>query len=175
MRIILLISSCILLFGCKHYKDPDPFSDDRINKHYCNDPSAINFNWDFPGIPDNTVCIYPAQIFSGNYFYRDSILGKDLSVLGVDSFPITVTQIDSTRLKILGLCGTEFYTAKANRFFQFTLDTVVGNGQQFCNPLDTISGNGKKFSIADTSTIKLSYQLLSDTGISYHSGTAIKL
>jgi hypothetical protein len=165
----------VLFASCKKYKDPAPISDSRLTTKYCNDPSAINYNWDFPGVPDNSVCIYPADIFKGTYFYRDSITNEEGSVLKTDSFTLSITQLDTTHLEIIGFCGTNIHTAKANRYFKFVLDSLAGNGQVFCNNKDTIAGNGSKYSISDTNTIKFNYQLLTDTGIVTHTGTAIKL
>jgi hypothetical protein len=174
MYLRLSLLSILFLVSCKKYKDPAPFTDDRIKNKYCNDPSAINYNWDFPGIPDNTVCIYPADIFKGNYFYRDSILNLEGGVLKTDSFPITITQLDSTHLTIAGFCGSNSHSAKATRFFSFVLDSLVGYGQVFCNNKDTISGGGSKFSLSDTSTIQFDYILQTDTGVVIHQGTATK-
>lgn len=171
-RIILLL--VVAIASCKKYKDPDPISDARLNTKYCNDPAAVNYNWDFPGIPDNNVCIYPAQLFKGNYLYTDSILNIDGAVLKVDSFPISLSQIDSTHLTIKGFCTSTDFSAKANRFFKFVLDSLVGYGQTFCNGKDTICGGGSKLGIGDTSTIQFNYTLQTDTGVVIHRGTAVK-
>jgi hypothetical protein len=167
--VILIISSC------KRYKDPDPFKDSRINQPYCNDPSAINYNWDFPGVPDNSKCIYPAEIFKGNYFYRDSEITASGNIGNLDSFPITITQIDSTKLEIVGFCGTKIHTAKANRFYTFVLDSLTGNGQNFCSTTDTVEGKGQKQNLTDTTFIKFNYTTLQNGVSVIHSGTATKL
>ncbi len=174
MKIRLITLSILFLLSCKGYKDPAPFTDPRIVNKYCNTPSAINYNWNFPGVPDSTTCIFPAQIYSGNYFYRDSIFNSSGLLLNEDSFPLTFIQIDTTRLKIIGFCTGDTIHATATRFYKFIIDTVVGRGQLFCNPLDTISGNGSKFDLTDTLNIKLVYEVATDTGIVYHAGTATK-
>lgn len=174
MRFYFILLIGIVFSACKKYKDPAPISDSRLTSKYCNDPAAINYNWDFPGVPDNNVCIYPAQIFKGNYMYHDSILNPEGGVLKVDSFPITIIQNDSTHLTLKGFCLGTDHTAKANRFFKFVIDSLVGYGQTYCNSKDTISGGGSKIGIGDTNTIQFNYLLQTDTGVVTHKGTAIK-
>jgi hypothetical protein len=172
---IWLLAALFVISACKKYKDPDPITDSRLTTKYCNDPAAINYNWDFPGVPDNSVCIYPAQIFKGNYMYHDSIVNGEGSVLKTDSFPMTVVQLDSTHLTLKGFCLGTDHSAKANRFFKFVIDSLVGYGQTFCNNKDTISGGGSKSGIGDTNTIQFNYILQTDTGAVQHKGTANKL
>ena len=170
------ILAFILLFtgACKKYEDPDPFTDSRIKNKYCNIPSAINYNWDFPGIADNSTCIFPAQIYKGSYLFHDTITNNLGEFISKDSFYITLLQVDSTRLTISGFCGNDQYLAKATRFFKFTLDSLVGNGQVYCNNKDTIAGGGSKIGIQDTTSIQMIYQLQTDTGVVFHKGTAFK-
>ncbi len=174
MTIRLLFLSMFFLLSCKRYKDPQPFTDPRIVNKYCNIPSAINYNWSFPGIPDDSMCIFPAQIYSGTYFYRDSIYNSTGLLLNQDSFLLTFTQLDTTRLRITGFCGTDSLKATANRYYKFTIDSLVGYGQLLCQPTDTIYGRGSKFDLNDTLTIRMSYEVATDTGIVYHAGTATK-
>ena len=174
MPIRILALLLLLTAACKKYEDPDPFTDDRIKNKYCNIPSAINYNWDFPGIADNTTCIFPAQIYKGNYLFHDTVVNALGEYISKDSFLVSFLQIDSTRLTISGFCGYNLHYAKATRFFKFTLDSLIGNGQVFCNNKDTIAGGGSKIGIHDTSTIQIVYQLQTDTGIVFHKGTAFK-
>jgi hypothetical protein len=170
------ILALLLLFfcACKKYKDPEPVTDSRIKNKYCNIPSAINYNWDFPGVEDNSTCIFPAQIYTGSYFFHDTTIDEAGAFIRKDSFPVSFVQIDSIHLTISGFCGATAHKATASRFLKFTLDSLQGNGQTFCNSKDTIAGNGFKAGIQDTSTIQLVYQLQTDTGIVYHKGTAFK-
>ncbi len=172
---IRIIALFLLFFcACKKYTDPEPFTDSRIKNRYCNIPSAINYNWDFPGVEDNTTCIFPAQIYKGNYIFHDTTITQAGEFIRKDSFYISFVQIDSTKLTITGFCGATPHMATANRFFKFTLDSLKGNGQTFCNNIDTIAGGGSKTGIQDTSTIQIVYQLQTDTGVIFHKGTAFK-
>jgi hypothetical protein len=175
MRLALILFFGLALGACKKYKDPEPFTDPRIKNKYCNDPSAINYNWDFPGVADNSTCIYPAEIFAGQYFYRDSLFNATGEVVKTDSFPLSIQALDSVNLTISGFCASGFFTAKASRFFQFTIDSLLGNGQEYCGFDDTLSGKGVKSGIADTTLIKFTYQIQTDTGLIQHAGTATKL
>lgn len=165
----------LLLFAaCKPYKDPDPITDPRLeNSSYCNDPSAVNYNWGFPGIPDNTLCIFPSDVFEGNYIWYDTILDVNRTVMGYDSVFATVSKIDTTSISITGRCG---YNLKltANKFLTIIIDSIDGNGQIFCQPNDTIIGSGIKTGFSDTTTFRLNYTIVSDTGSSTHESIFIK-
>ncbi len=166
--------SLLVFFSCKKYKDPDPFSDSRIKNHYCNDPSAVNFNWDFPGIADNTVCIYPSDIFERNFTMFDTTINDVDSVLNTSFYDIEISKIDSTKLTLKGFCGATIFTAKANRYLKFELDSIVYFGQLFCNPSDTIIGNGYRKTFADTTAFYFNYVLQTPNGIEKHKTFAVK-
>ncbi len=165
----------LLVFGCKKYTDPQPFTDSRINNPYCNVPSALNYNWGFPGIADNSLCIYPSTFFSGTYFYRDTIYDATGNVMGQDSFQVTITAIDTTAVHITGFCGTNIIKAKANRYYKLVYDSTFVVGQHLCSNDDTLIGGGSKKDFLDTMTVKFNYQINNTSGVSFHAGTANKL
>ena len=174
MRYYLFVIVLFFVTGCEKYKDPAPFSDPRIVNKYCNIPSAINFNWDFPGIEDNSTCIFPAQLYNGIYKFYDTTYGSVGDTIATDSFLLTFTQIDSTRLRIEGFCTGTPITATANRFYKFTIDSLVKNGQILCGSADTIEGMGTKADIYDTTTLRMSYEISNDTLKIRHAGMGIK-
>jgi hypothetical protein len=164
----------LLFAACEGYKDPAPFTDPRIINNYCNIPSAINYNWNFPGIPNDSVCVFPAQIYQGNYRFYDSVFNTTGLLLEEDTLDLTFTQLDTTRLLINGFCAGLTLKATANRFFKFTLDSLAGNGQLFCTSTDTLLGGGSKTDLSDTLKMQLSFELITPTGTFLHTGTAIK-
>ena len=172
MKFLPLIIFIFCFFGCKRYEDPAPFTDPRIANKYCNTPSAINYNWNFPGVPDSTTCIFPAEIFNGTYLFHDSIFNSVDTFLSSSTYPLTFDDIDTSHFNVTGFCTGITIKATANRYFKFTIDTLVGNGQALCLN-DTISGKGSKNFITDT-TIHLEFEVLNDTGTVYHAGTAFK-
>lgn len=170
----LLFVTFIFIAACKPYQDPDPISDPRLEESsYCNDPAAINYNWGFPGVPDNTLCIYPSDVFTGNYVWRDTILDGNRNVLGFDSAFVTITKIDTTRVNINGRCGYDLKLT-ADEFLNIVIDSIDGNGQKFCQANDTIIGSGLKTGFSDTTTFTLNYTIISDTGSSMHESLFIK-
>ncbi|MEZ5047562.1 MAG: hypothetical protein R2831_11295 [Chitinophagaceae bacterium] len=176
MHKYLWVLAALLLFSCKKYKDPNPFTDPRIVSPYCNDPSAVNYNWDFPGKPDNSVCIYPTDVIQGAYFYHDTIYNSTGDVIKRDSFTLNFSKIDTVHFTIQGFCtGTQSISARATRYLLFSIDSLLGNGQEYCGLDDTIMGKGKKYSIESSAPIKLEYQIQTDSGMVFHYGTAIKL
>ena len=172
MRNLALIL-LVLLSACKPYEDPQPIDDPRLNNPYCNDPAAVNYNWNFPGVPDNSVCFYPSEVFEGNYVWYDTVLDNNLLPISWDSTNITLTKVDTTSLQLTGKCG---YTLNltAGRFLAITIDSIIGNGQEFCRMGDTIVGSGLKSGVVDTTTFTLNYEILSDTGNSTHKAFFLK-
>lgn len=173
MRWIAFSLLLVLMGSCKKYQDPAPFTDPRLTNPYCNDPAALNYNWGFPGVPDNAICIYPSTIFSGNYTYYDSTYNEAGEVTGSDSFLLTITAVDTSKVTIVGFCGTNTLQAKADKYYKLRIDSTFSQGQHLCSTSDTITGSGSKKNISD-STIKLSFQLNESTGITHHAGLAIK-
>jgi hypothetical protein len=188
MRYIILICAFIV-FGvavfvsCKKYKDPAPKTDPRLTTHYCNDPIAANYNVGFPGIPDNTLCVYPRDLFVGTYIYHDSVWiePKDIYVFA-DSFILTISAVPNSLVKILvsGFCksgGT--FSMTAGPTYVATVDSIVGDtttlyqGQFLCRTLDTLSGTITKDKV-DSTLLHMSLQVVSDTGITMHYGSAVK-
>ena len=163
----------LLIAACKPYEDPEPITDPRINNPYCNDPAAINFNWGFPGVPDNSQCFYPADVFEGNYVWQDSTLNDNGAVIAYDSIFSTINKIDSTRFEIIGRCNANVKLT-ASRFLTFTIDTIVGDGQIFCRATDTIAGSGMKVGVSDTSTFFMNYSVITDTGTTTHKAKFVK-
>jgi hypothetical protein len=172
--ILLAAMALLLLFSCKKYKDPDPQTDPRIQDLYCNDPSAINYNWNFPGIPDNTTCFYPSDVFAGNYTYYDSTLNDDLDVIAMDTFTISLVKIDTVRMTLSGFCTGAPLSITADQFLRLVLDSIDGDGQQLCLGADTMIGGGKKVTVLDTTNITFSYEIESGNARTTHKGTAIK-
>lgn len=172
----LLVACLFMVLGmaCKRYTDPDPFSDDRLTNPYCNDPSAVNYNWGFPGKPDNSVCVYPSAVFAGQYQVNDTVWDNAQNPVLTQSFSLHIIPIDTVRMKLIGFCDTAVHTARANRFLRFNLDTVIGLGQLYCAGKDTLLVQGNKLSLTDTGGFNMEYYLMTDTGVVIHRGRAYK-
>jgi hypothetical protein len=154
--------------------------DPRLTQLYCNDPDAVNFNWNFPGTPDSSVCFYPTDVFAGTYELKDSVYFDSSHLfIQANTFYITIQKHTKTKMAILGLClngGSVLLTARPN--FSATLDTMVGDstskimGQRICDLADTINGSLSKDQLND-SIIYFSLRISSDSGlITNHIGRA---
>ncbi len=180
----LLIVSCSIFFSCAKYKDSKAGSDPRLTNPYCNDPNAVNYNWGFPGKPDNTICFYPADLFKGVYLFHDSISIQSSGLfIYADSLLLTISGIPNsqTKISILGFCPNGIgLTLTANTSFSASVDTTEGDsvtnwGQQFCSLGDTVNGTVTKDRIND-SLMYFSFQVASDTGvITMHIGSARRI
>ena len=178
-KILLLTLSCsVAIYACSKYKDPDPAQPDpRLNNPYCNDSRAINYNWGFPGKPDNSVCIYPVDPFLGSWVLTDTIYLVNGDISGVQTKNLTFTATEDTiltHLSVSGWCGgtTPFYLT-ANKYRKAVVDTLlIGSiGQYLCNNTDTLSG----MMTAKTDTFRIDLAITNASGTTYHKGTAIKL
>jgi hypothetical protein len=178
---MLSLAGSAVFFSCAKWKDPAPVNDPRLTNPYCNDPAAVNYNWGFPGKPDNSICFYPNSLFVGSYMYYDSVY-KDTLFLGADSFLINISSPDTshTRIFLNGMCGhTLLLTALPG--YQATVDTVVGDtatansGQLgFCRQQDTLSGIISRDRLDSPTVLHISFQVASDTGLTTHIGSAKK-
>jgi hypothetical protein len=176
----LLVTTGIVV-SCKKYQDPKATNDPRLTNPYCNEPKAVNYNLGFPGRPDKTVCIYPTDLFTGNYFFRDSVFKTaDNLFLLADSFPINITRASDTVINVIGFCPSgAILKLTAGPTYIATVDTTVGDtsvlnwGQIFCRTQDTVTGTITRDRV-DTLLLHVVLQIASDTGMTTHIGEARK-
>jgi hypothetical protein len=178
--LLYLIGLACTMAACKKWEDKKGNDDDRLNRPYCNDPAAVNFNWDFPGKPDNSVCFYPYEFFVGQYTFYDKTTYSIEAVPGPTyQFDISIRRDDTSRVKLLlgGFCATDIRFT-ADRYYKAfadstssTIDSSKLPGQLVCNPGDTLSGTVAR--LTEDSLI-ISFSVLTDTGIVNHSGKAVR-
>jgi len=191
-------SSCIILTiyifvvlltfsSCKKWKDSIATDDPRLHdRKYCNDPEAVNYNWEFPGVPDNSICIFPSDLYKGIYTFTDSVYNSNEifdSLLSKQTYTIQVLAMSKKHLAIIGFCsndtlfftaGRTTYSASADSTLKLN-DSTKAFGQPMCRMLDTLTGTITKNSLDTTNTkIKFNWKVVSDTGSNYHKGTAVK-
>ena len=178
IAILLAVGSC-MFFSCAKWKDPKGYDPNLTGRYYCNDPIAVNYNWGFPGKPDNTICFYPTDLFKGTYFFRDSIY-RDTLFIRADSFTLTMEAISRTKINVVGFClnGNKI-TLTAGPTYVATVDTTEGDtttinhGQMLCRIQDTVSGTISKDRV-DSMLLHITLQVASDTGMTTHYGNARK-
>ena len=171
----VLIVLILLTASCRKYKDEPGPTDVRLARKYCNDPEAVNFNRDFPGTADNSVCYYPSDVFKGQYNFVDSIFdGANIRIAEVP-LVLNFSATSHTRLLLSGFCGSGAGTLSltANRQLRANLDTTIMDGQPLCRSKDTASGYISQLP-SDSTKIRFYFTVVSDTGVAYHQGTAIR-
>ena len=174
MRYILFfILFSVVLASCKKVADTPAEEYEGQNNPYCNDPEAINYNHSFPGTPNNAICIYPTDPFTGTYALDDTIYTADFASFYTVRDTITVYSLSKTSMAIVGFCGPyDSLKLTAGRYYRASLDSTTTLGQFLCNSRDTISGTLRSDSIG----LKVDFVLLSDTaGTKFFKGTAIKI
>ena len=163
----------LILASCEKYKDvPGDPNNPLLQRPYCNDPAGVNYNWDFPGKPDNATCIYPADVFVGNYTYTDSIYDASQSFIRAQVLNLNVSSSGQEKIAISGFCPGSSISLTASRRLRADADTVVGFGQLLCRPTDTVTGAISRPDI--TGSVLFDFTVISDTGLNYHRGSAVK-
>jgi len=180
--ILLIILSTLAFASCKKWEDKAGEGDDRLSRPYCNDPEASNYNLDFPGTPDNSICFYPYEAFLGTYEFNDSsYYSTDYVYGGNRMYTLTIRRQDTSKRQLLlsGFCGTDirFTADKYLRAYADSTDHPTDStklpGQLICNPIDTLSGY-MNFVNRDSGILRINFTVLTDTGIVYHTGRAVK-
>jgi hypothetical protein len=177
---ILLALTVIVFYACKKYKDPpDATLDPRLTNHYCNDPRAVNYNWNFPGIEDSSICIYPVDSFVGTWTFHDTVYLPSGDTESVQIKQLVFTSTEDTlksHLAVAGWCGgnVPFYVT-ASKYNRADVDTFPGGpfGQYLCSQTDTLNGSVNK-NTGDPNTMKIDFTVNNQQGIKYHRGTAIR-
>jgi hypothetical protein len=184
LKLILLaaIVPAVLFYACKKYEDParPDIGNGLDGRYYCNDPIAINYNWNFPGHPDNTKCIYPVDSFLGTWAFKDYVLlpNGDTDAV-VDRMLTFVSTEDSIErhLAVTGWCtgNTPFYLT-ATKYGKAEVDTLPGGspGQFLCVTTDTLNGKFLKSAYQSGDSMKVDLSVSDVDGIKYHKGIAIK-
>lgn len=171
------------LIACKKYEDPAK-PDIILTNHYCNDPIAANYNHGFPGIPDNSVCVYATDFFEGAWIWVDSIYDADMNfqqrqTRNLSFSPLSLNE-DSlrTRLTVAGFCDNNtILKIRANKYASALTDTLVAGtngGQIFCNTTDTVSGYFKRTNDTLTQSMNIILTENKPSGVFYHKGLAVK-
>lgn len=180
-KFLLYILLVLAFASCKKWEDTKGKDDDRLSRPYCNDVDAINYNWDFPGKPDNSVCFYPYEYFVGQYkFYDTTTYSIDMLTGPTYQFDLTIQRQDTSKRKLLltGYCSTGI-TFTADRYYRAWADSTDNSpedstklpGQLVCNPQDTLSGY---ISRLHEDTLRITFAVLTDTGIVNHTGKAVR-
>lgn len=171
------------LAACDKYKDPPP-TDLGLTRKYCNDPIAANYNDSFPGIPDNSVCIYPNELFKGTWLFRDSVYLPDMTFFQAQDYTLTFLPgnpaLDTLKNKVTvsGFCSNGNTLALTTTRFGLamtdTLVTYTQGGQLFCTPTDTVSGMFRLIFEATGNRIQIQMNEQAPGGSYIHTGYATK-
>jgi hypothetical protein len=174
MRHIVFIFILFIGFvSCKKAVDTPGAQYAGQEQPYCNDPEAINYNYQFPGTANNMTCTFPTDPFTGQFTLSDTVYTADFASYYVLFHTVNVYAISKTKMAVVGFCGiSDSIKLTAGRYYKASIDTTILNGQALCNPKDTISG----FFEADSIGIKIKFTMNSEIeGIKYHTGRGIRI
>jgi hypothetical protein len=180
IKIFISAALLALFYACSKSEPFDTASAELFSDRYCNDPIAINYNHGFPGTADNSICIYPTDVFKGSFSLKDSIYDADFNLDTVLDYLVTFHTVSLTNVKLSGFCiNGDTVRMTADRYYRAAVDSTMlpdssmVEGHVFCRGVDTIKGNIIKYD-GDTAKIRINFIIASDTGINYHIGTGIK-
>lgn len=167
-----ILFTLMLCSACKKWQDK-PAPNLGLTNRYCNIPEAINYNQGFPGIEDNSICVFAAQPFVGNYAFKDTIY-TETDTLYPSSNSFNITSNDRYKFVLNDFCSnTNQLFFRANRYYHAEADTIIGSGTQLmCRSVDTLSGF-LDYRTSDSS-LYIEFKVVSDTGTSTHKGRAYK-
>lgn len=143
---LLALAWALLGTGCAKYKDPPKASpDDRLTNHYCNDPRAVNYNWGFPGIADNGVCVFPVDSFVGRWRVLDSVFLPNGDLYQVSERDLSIEGLGDSllaQMRLSGWCDRSGLYFTATKYSRAYADTLIegSGGQLACNTTDTLMG-----------------------------------
>lgn len=184
--VLMVFSFVVAISSCEKWEDKKAEQDPRLqDRKYCNDPEAVNYNWNFPGVPDNTVCFYPSDLFTGTFLYTDSVYSSNNvfdSAGSLNTYTLFITPLSKNKFVIKGFCPTDSLKFTAGRSTYMAIsdsllkvnDSTFLPGQFLCRINDTLTGtitNNKNDSLDN---LYINWTVVSDTGVNYHRGTAIK-
>jgi len=192
LALLLFSAAGFLLYSCAKYKDSKGYTDPRLTRPYCNDPAAVNYNDSFPGRPDDSTCIYPADEFAGTYIFHDSIYNDSNLFIAYDSLVLRIKAVNDSQFAMLGFNNDTIHwdtltaqitlTAYVDTSKPWGIDTNTGVAGWLmyttpspCGGLacDTLSGTMTRDPI-DTSIVHVSFVVVGSTGANTHAGTAYK-
>ncbi|MBW7912689.1 MAG: hypothetical protein H3C54_03075 [Taibaiella sp.] len=177
---LISLALLALFYACTKQEPFDTASQEKFAGRYCNDPIAINYNHGFPGTADNSICIYPTDVFQGSFVLKDSVYDADFNLDTVLDYMVKFNTISLTNTRLSGFCiNGDTVRLTADRYYRAAVDSTMLpdssmiEGHVFCRGVDTIKGNILKIE-GDTPKIRINFIIASDTGINYHIGTGIK-
>jgi len=177
--LLIFILGGVVFSSCKKWQDPSATHPPGLDTmFYCNIPTAVNYNWGFPGTADNSLCFYPTDVFTGSYMMHDSVYQDTLFLLA-DSFLVSINRLSDTTMSVAGFCKNgNSIIMSADLSYTATVDTMVGDsltfrGQLLCRMLDTVAGFISKDKF-DTTLLHVTFMVASDTGVATHYGSARK-
>ncbi len=148
--VVLFIISLFSVGSCRKYSDPAPIEDERLDTNfYCNDPDAVNYNWDFPGTPDQGECIFPADAFEGSYTILDSSFSTTDSFVSASVYNNgELDKVANNYVNLSNYCNTSIKLLLTT-FLEISTDTADGHTYDQC-VTDTFTLSGIKLSIDTT-------------------------
>lgn len=154
----LSILSCLAIGSCQPPDDPvPPDISDQIERRYCNDPFAVNYNDSFPGIPDNDRCYYPYDLVSGRWASLDSVFKQDGEFIEIVEKELAITRTETeekNKVILSNWCtGPGSLAMIVNKYGRIDIENTLEypiEGQVTCGT-DTLLGAGQ-YKVLDSDT-----------------------
>lgn len=151
----------------------------NIDRKYCNDPFAVNYNDSFPGIPDNSTCVYAYDVYLGAWVLYDSTFKEDSSFYQFKEMEIAfdiAPSEEKNEMNMSGFCEGSLIHLKADKFGRAAALNHLkypDSAQVICGGDSVMGFFNFKIETRDTLLFHLTEQKTSGLNL-YHKGMAIR-
>ncbi len=142
----LLLGLVSFFASCEKHEDK-PIKDWDGEGFYCNDPEAVNYNWGFPGNINDSLCIYPTDLFVGDWILTDTVFNDTFAIVEIQERTISfVNKSDDSMshlMELQGYCNNNTpIVLQANRFMLASLVDLIEDdlGQLGCDGESILTG-----------------------------------
>ncbi len=177
-----IFNKCVVVLGifafasCTKGEDTaSPDISDLLTNRYCNNPNAVNYNWNFPGIEDNATCFFSYYFYEGDWIFIDTIRRSDSSIVGVETYYLNFEKIipdtSESLMAMSGWCSSASLIIHVDRFYFARTDSFDNNGgwQKMCSNSDSIFVQMRK-DIVDTTALDINIQEVKNNETFFHRG-----
>jgi hypothetical protein len=166
------------IWSCNKDDGDVPDVSDKLTNRYCNIPQAVNYNHGFPGIEDNSLCIFGTDYYRGNWIVVDTIKLGDSTLIDIDTlfFNISLMPNDTSysKMYLRGWCGNENIIMNIDKYYFGRSDTFANQDgwQRICNSDSILISVSKN--IMDTSSVIFRISESVNNELRYHIGKGVK-
>lgn len=175
-----ILATLLCLTACNKEDKKGEDVTDKLKNKYCNIPGAINYNWNFPGIEDNSICYFATDYYEGTWKLTDSVRLEDSTFVRVDTLYLEFNKIGSdttnSKMHLRRWCITSDIWVQVNKYYIGMTDTTQNaeGWQLVCNGRDSLKINFSR-NVFDSTIVDFTIRQFNNDTMYYHQATGVKL